>query len=69
MSDPRKIELAIVSIRGSRRHVAAIEKHLDRGGKYRVTLHGELTAVWGSFDGVDQEFQMDVDDFLLDPIA
>lgn len=49
---------ALVSIQRCRK---ALAKRVDAGEHFPITLRGKITGVWGGDDGIDQEFQIEVE--------
>jgi len=54
-----KSEHALLDIPGKKR-CAALENHLERQGPVEVLIRATIVDAWGTFDGLSQEFELEV---------
>lgn len=50
---------AILDVKGTA--AGALDKRITQGTRIPVVIRGFVSGVWGRYDGISQEFQVDVE--------
>lgn len=66
----RKLDLrsehALLDVPGKKR-CASLESHLEKHGPVEVIIRATIVDTWGAFDGMSQEFELEVSGVELSP--